>query len=113
MRNMENTEVVAQKILHLRDFLNTPGQNEGSVLRLFHDLFKLTHEGRDLSPENLDWLNETARRFLSPEFSKILFKLRLEVYGFYFAALSFVDIDDVFDDLENGDFLKSITSESC
>ena len=100
-------ELVAQKILHLiRDLLNTPGQNEGSVLRLFHDLFKLTHEGRDLSPEKLDWLNETTRRFLSPDFLTILFTLRLEVYGFYVAALSFVDIDDVVDDLENGDVLK-------
>jgi len=91
--------------------LNNPaGRNEGSVLRLFHDIFQLTHEGRDLPPVTAEWLSEAASLFLSPELVKVLSKLRLEVYGFQFAALNFTDIDDVAEDLSNNEVLKSIQS---
>jgi len=101
---------IADKLTHLTEVMNNSNGNEGNVLRIFHELYLLTREGRDLSPETVDWLNETAITFLSPKLQKVLFDLRLEVYGFKFAALHLIDIDDVIDDLSNGEILKSIHS---
>ena len=101
---------IAQMIAHLTELMNNPSRKEGSVLRIFHELFQITHEGRDLPPLTIEWLSETACSFLSPELLKILFKLRLEIYSFQFAALNFIDIDDVIDDLSNGEILKGIYS---
>jgi len=102
---------VAQKIVQLTKLLNNPsGRNEESVLRLFHDIFQLTDEGRDLPLETVEWLSKAAIIFLSPELLKVLFKLRFKIYGFQFAALNFIDIDDVVDDLTNGKILKSAQS---
>jgi len=107
---MEENKEVEQKIVQLTELMNKPSRNEGSVLRIFHNIFQLTHQGDDLSPEKVEWLSETARTFLSAELLKTLIKLRLEIYAFQFAAVSFIDIDDVIDDLSNGDTLKNITS---
>jgi len=101
---------IVKMIAHLTELMNNPNRKEGSVLRIFHELFQLTHQGRDLPPLTIEWLSETACAFLSPELLKILFKLRLEIYSFQFAALNFIDIDDVIDDLTNGEILKSIYS---
>ncbi len=101
---------IVKMIAHLTELMNSPSRKEGSVLRIFHELFQLTHQGRDLPPLTIEWLSETACAFLSPELMKILFKLRLEIYSFQFAALNFIDIDDVIDDLTNGEILKSIYS---
>jgi len=107
---MQDKEVVAQKINHLKEMMMNPNRNEGSVLRIFYDIFKAADEGCDLVPGTADWLSEAASFFLSPQLLRILFKLRLEVYGFLFAALSFTDIDDVIDDLSNGGVLKGTRS---
>jgi len=101
---------ITQKIAHLRNLIENPEPNVGVVLRTFHYLFQLTYEGRDLSPESLDWLNQTARLFLSPKLLEVLVKFHLEVYGFLFAALNFTDIDDVIDDISKGQVLKDIHS---
>ena len=101
---------IADKLTHLTEVMNNSEGKEGNVLRIFHELYLLTHEGCDLPPETVDWLNETAITFLSPELQKVLLDLRLEVYGFKFAALHLIDIDDVIDDLSNGEILKSIHS---
>jgi len=63
-----------------------------------------------LSLDTVEWLNESVSLFLSPPLQNVLTKLRLEVYGFKFAALNFIDIDDVIDDLLNGEILKSVHS---
>ena len=102
---------VQQKIAQLTELLNDPESNEeGSILRVYYELFQLSNEGRDLFLETLKWLNETARLFLSAQLVNVLTKLHLHVYGFKFAALNFIDIDDVLDDLMNGDILKSVHS---
>jgi len=103
---------IAQKLAHLTVLVNNPSRKEGSILRIFHELFIMTHEGRDLPPDTLDWLNETASLFLSPDLLGLLVKHRLDVYGFMFAALHFTEVDDVIDDLsdKNGEILKGIRS---
>jgi len=101
---------VAEKIVYLTELMKNSDRNEGSALRIFHELFQLTHEGRDLPPATAEWLSEAASFFLSPQLLKVLFKLRLQVYGFQFAALNLTDVDDVVDDLTNGEILKSINS---
>lgn len=77
-------------------------------MRIFHELFLMTHEGRDLSPDTLAWLNKTASLLFSPDLLDVLSKLHLDVYGFTFAALRLIDIEDVIDDISNGDILKNI-----
>ncbi len=104
---------IADKLTHLTEVMNNSDGKEGNVLRIFHEIYLLTREGRDLSPETVDWLNETAIAFLSPNLQKVLLDLRLEVYGFKFAALHLIDIDDVIDDLSNGSILKSIHRTWC
>jgi len=99
---------IAQKLAHLRELTNNPSRKEGSELRIFHELFLMTHEGRDLSPDTLDWLNKTASLFFSPDLLNVLSKLHLDVYGFTFAALRLIDIEDVIDELSNGEILKDI-----
>ncbi len=106
---MQDQEV-AQKIGHLHELMNNPARKEGTVLRIFHDLFELTCGGRDLSPSTAEWLSEAASFFLSPQLLRVLFNSRLEVYAFHFAALNFTEVDDVVDDLCNGEVLKSIHS---
>ena len=61
----------------------------------------------DLQPETAQWLNETASAFLSPQLLNVLTELHLEVYRFKFASLHFTHINDVIDDLSNGEILKS------
>lgn len=101
-------EKVAQKLVHLRQLMNNSSRKEGNVLLIFHELFLMTHEGRDLSPDTLDWLNDTASLFLSTDLLSILAKHRLDVYAFKFAALHFVTIDDVFHDISNGEIFKNV-----
>ena len=48
--------------------------DEGVVLRLYYDLYQLTNEGRDLSPENAEWFSRTAFLFLSPKLQTVLVK---------------------------------------
>ncbi len=107
---MEENKEVVQKIDHLTRLMNNPNRNEGSVLRIFNDLFQLTREGRDLLPETSEWLSEKAKTFLSPELLMVLMKLRLEIYAFHFASLNFTEVVDVIDDLSNGETLKNIKS---
>lgn len=101
-------KTIAQKLAHLSELTNDPIRKERSVLCIFHELFLMTHEGRDLPPDTLDWLNEAASLFLSPSLFNVLSKLRLTVYGFKFAALHLIDIEDVIDELSNGEILKDI-----
>jgi len=106
---MPNREVADQKIGQLAELMKNPAGNEGAALQVLLDIFQLTHEGRDLSPDTAKWVNQTACLLLSPELRAVLVKLRLDVYGFHFAALNFIDIDDVTDDLSNnGEILKGI-----
>ncbi len=88
-------KVIEQKIARLKELLINPDQNEASVLSTFHDLFQLSHEGRDLSPEDAEWLNKTACFFHSLELYAVLIKYRLQVHGFQLTALSLTDVDDV------------------
>ncbi len=74
---------------------------------IFHDIFQLSPGGLHLQPETAQWLDESAGAFLSPQLLNVLTKLSLEVYRFKFAALHFTDIDDVIDDLSNGEILKN------
>jgi len=106
---MEN-KGIDQKIVQLTELMNNPGRNEGTVLRIFHDLFQLTNGSRDLSLETAEWLNKTSMAFFSPELLKVLIKLRLENYAFSFAALNFIDFEDIVDDLSNGEILRNIHS---
>ncbi len=101
---------IAGQLTHLIEVMNNSDAKEGSVLRIFHELYLLAREGRDLPPETVDWLNETAIPFLCPQLQKVLSDLRLEAYGFKFAALHLIDIEDVIDDLSNGEILKNIHS---
>jgi len=106
---MQNKEVVDQKIGQLAKLMKNPGGNEGAALQILHDLFQVTDEGRDLSPDNAESLNKTSCLILSPELRAVLVKLRLDVYAFQFAALSLTDIVDVTDDLSNNaEILKGI-----
>jgi len=79
-------------------------------LYIFHDIFQLSPGGLHLQPETAQWLNESAGSSLSPQLLDVLTELRLKVYSFKFAALHFTDIDDVIDDLSNGEILKNIQS---
>ena len=103
-------KAIQQKIAQLTELLNSPDRNEGNVLRIYYELFQLSHEGRDLSLDTVKWLNESASLFLSVKLLNVLTKLRLDVYGFQFAALNFIDIDDVIYDLSDGEVLKSVHS---
>ena len=104
-------EVVDQKIRQLSELMKNPGGNEGAALRILHDLFQLTDEGRLLSPDNSEWVSKTACIILPPDLRAVLVKLKLDGYSFHFAALSFTDIEDVIDDLaNNGEILKSVKS---
>ena len=104
-------EIAQQKMDHLRQLLENPEQNKPAVLQTFHDLFQLTHEGRNLSPESAEWLNQTSVLFLSTKLRDVLVKHSLQVYSFQLAALSLTDVDDVIDDLSNnGEILRSIRS---
>jgi len=106
---MEDNKEVEQKIAQLTELINNPSRKKGSVLRVFHNIFRLTHQGDYLTPVKAEWLSDTARTlFLSPELLKVLTKLRLEIYAFHFAALNFINIDDVVDDLSNGEVLMGI-----
>ncbi len=109
---MSNTEEIDQKILYLKDMMSKdPDRNVGSILRVINELFQLNQKGISMPPEKMDFLNESARKVISPELNKTLSKLRLEGYGFIFAAMNFVDLEDVLDDLSNGgEILKSTTS---
>jgi len=100
-----------QKIARLKELIENPEQNAGAALRIFHDLFQQTQQGRDLSSENSEWLSKTALLLLSPELRNVLVKLHLDVYGFQFAALDLTSIDDIIDDLSNnGEILKGLTA---
>jgi len=101
---------IQQKIAQLMELLSNPESSEGNELRVFYELFQLSNEGRDLSLETLKWLNETARLFLSAQLVNVLTKLHLHVYGFKFAALNFIDVDDVMYDLSHGEILNSFHS---
>lgn len=109
---MSNNEEIDQKIHYLKDLISKdPDQNAGSILRVINELFQLNKKGINMSPETMDFLNESARKVISPTLNKTLSKLRLEGYGFIFAAMNFVDLEDVLDDLSNGgEILKSISS---
>ena len=99
---------VASKLAQLIELMNDPGRKEGSVLRIYHELFLLTDQGRDLPSVFLEWLNDHATLFLCPELLRVLFKLRLEMFSFDFVAINLTDIDDVIDDLTYGNILESI-----
>jgi len=94
-------KAVGEKIAVLSQLMQNPDGKDGSVLRIFYDIFQLTHGGLELPHQTEEWLNQIASHFLSEALLKTLTKLRLEVYGFKFAALNFIDIDDVVDDLSH------------
>lgn len=104
---MQEKKILDEKIAHLTKLLKSPDRKEENVLYIFHEIFQLSHGGLDLQPETTQWLNESAGAFLSPQLLNVLTKLRLEVYRFKFAALHFIDIDDVIEDLSNGEVLKN------
>jgi len=106
---MQSKEAVDQKIVQLAKLIKNPTGNKGAVLKILHDIFQVSHQGRDLSPEHDEVLKKLACLLLSPELRAVLVKLHLDVYGFHFAALSLTDIVDVTDDLSNnGEILKGI-----
>ena len=104
---MQENEVLDQKIAHLTELLKSPDRKDENVLYIFHEIFQLSHGGLDLQPETAQWLNETASAFLFPQLLNVLTELHLEVYRFKFASLHFTHINDVIDDLSNGEILKS------
>ena len=98
---------IQKKIGYLTELLQNPDGKGGISLCILLDLFQITHEGRDLEPQTLELLNEAASRFFSPQLLDVMIRLRLEVCGFRFAALNFIDVDYVIEDLLNR--LKSVT----
>ncbi len=79
---MERKELLDQKIAHLTEVLQKPDREQESVFRLLHEIFQISR-GIDLEPEIVQWLNQTAATFLSPELLNLLSKL-CEVCSFKF-----------------------------
>lgn len=104
-----SSEETEPKILYLKEMIHKGSdQNKGRILRTISELFQLNQKGGNFSPETVDFINESANQVLSPELKTKLSKLRLDGYAFLFAAMNFVDIEDVIDDISNGgDILKS------
>lgn len=100
-------KVVEEKLAVLTQLLQNPDREDGSILRIFHVLFQLSHEGRDLPPQTIERLSQIAGPFLSAQLLQVLTKVRLEVYSFQFAALDFIEIEDVINDLTSNDSLLS------
>ena len=97
-------KAVEEKIAALTQLMQNQDWKDWGMLlqrRILHDIFQLTNEGRELSHPTEEQLNEISSVFFSAQLLKVLTKLRLEVYGFKFAALNFIDIDDVIDDLSH------------
>ena len=105
---MSSTPV--QKIARLTELLLSPNQNNQSLLRIFQEIFQLSHGGRDLESETLDTLNQIAGLLLSTDLKEVLEKLNLQSYNFQFVALNLINIEDIINDLSNGHILKHIRS---
>ena len=72
-------KAIEKNIAHLVKLLKNPDRQEGSVQHTIRELLQLSHEGRELSPETVKWLKETASPFLSPELLDVLTKLCLKI----------------------------------
>ncbi len=101
-------KAVEQKIAYLTELQKTPDRKDGTVLRIFFDIIQLTDEGRVFPDQTVEQLNKSAGPFLSAQLFYVLTRLRLEAYGFKFAALNFIDIEDVIDDLSYDNTLKNM-----
>jgi hypothetical protein len=90
----------------LEELLRNPKGNESEIIRIYYTITKM---GDSDASNVIPILNQKAILVLSPEVVDILKKFRLDAFGYLLVAHNMLDLEDIKDDLLNGDVLANAT----
>nr|CAH0106881.1 unnamed protein product [Daphnia galeata] len=110
---------IERNILFLEEKMNFQGEIErlerlfgnpkGNVSEIMRIYYTITKTGGSDTSNVIPILNIKAVHLLSPEVVDILNKCRLDAYGYLLVANNMLDLEDIKDDLLNGDVLANAT----
>jgi len=115
---MENQNSLQERTAHLETLLTNIEKNRDDILwsiRGLTPVIKNTSASDvefnsilSLKPETINLLNRAADNFISDELMNLLGNCLLKKYSFYFVAHHFFNVEDVIEDVSNGDVLKKV-----
>jgi hypothetical protein len=91
----------------LDELYRDPQANASDIIRIHQNIIKDANLAT--SSEVIKFLNQNAFQLLGPDAVVILKKNQLEAYSYLLVANNLLDLEDVKDDLLNGDVLKQAT----
>lgn len=110
---MENPNSLQERTAHLETLLTNIEKNRDDILWSIRGLTSIDQNTTSspecilsLKPETINLLNRAADNFVSTELKNLMENCSLKKYSFYFVAHHFFDIEDVIEDVCNGDVLK-------
>uniref|UniRef100_A0A0P5IWV6 Uncharacterized protein n=1 Tax=Daphnia magna TaxID=35525 RepID=A0A0P5IWV6_9CRUS len=95
---------VDKEVQRLEDFMKDSQANLSEIIRIYYCIAK---DASSAASSAVPILNKLAVHLLSPEVTSILKKHRLDAFSYILVANNLLDLDDVKDDLENGDVLMT------
>ncbi|XP_045028195.1 uncharacterized protein LOC123466488 [Daphnia magna] len=93
---------VDKEVQRLEDFMKDSQANLSEIVRIYYRIAKDTSSDASSA---ISILNKLAVQLLSSEVIMILKKHRLDAFSYVLVANNLLNVDDVKDDLENGDVL--------
>lgn len=113
---MENDKSLQERTVHLETLLKNVEKNRDDILWSIRGLTPIENNTLSLQaesnsifslkPETIDLLNRAADKFISAELTNLLENNSLKKYSFYFVAHHFFNVEDVMEDVINGEVLK-------
>ncbi|XP_057368811.1 uncharacterized protein LOC130689886 [Daphnia carinata] len=95
---------VDKEVVRLERLMKDSQANMSEIINIY---FNIVKEGTSAVSSALPFLKDSAVRLLFPELMEILKKHRLDAFSYILVANNLLDVDDVKDELENGDALTS------
>ncbi|XP_045028194.1 uncharacterized protein LOC123471223 [Daphnia magna] len=93
---------VDKEVQRLEGFMKDSQANLSEIVRIY---YRIAKDASSDASSAIPILNKLAVQLLSSEVIKILKKHRLDAFTYVLVANNLLDVDDVKDDLENGDVL--------
>ncbi len=94
-----------QEIQRLKTLFKNVDDNESEIIRVYYNLVK----DRNCDSNVVHFLNHAAAQLLSPRLTIVLKKHRLEAFSYILVANNLLNLEDVKDDLLNGNALMTNT----
>lgn len=93
---------ISKQLEYLTSLLDDPESNKGKILYCISSLYSAS-----MTQETIDLLNKSASLVMSADLISILKGLYIEEYCALFASKRLLEIEDVKEDLLNGDVIKT------